>query len=81
MGWNNRRQWHLDHIIPLAAWDLSNTENQKAALHYSNLRPVWNKVNLEKGHKIDLAVIKQWKPQFTQPRLIRKATELLKEAA
>lgn len=47
MNWNNRSEWHIDHIIPLKA---AKTEFEVVALnHYTNLQPLWAKDNLTKG--------------------------------
>ena len=51
MGWNNMGEWHIDHIVPLAAFDLSLEENQRIAFNYKNLQPLWAKDNLKKGAK------------------------------
>jgi len=53
MNWGNRSEWHIDHKIPLAAFDLSKPEQQKVAFHYSNQRPLWKLENLKKGAKLD----------------------------
>jgi HNH endonuclease. len=53
MSWANRGngpgKWHLDHIIPLSAFDLTNEEQFKSAAHYSNYQPLWSEENLSKG--------------------------------
>lgn len=53
MTWENYgyRGWHLDHIIPCAAFDLTDPEQQKRCFHYTNLQPLWWKVNLAKKDK------------------------------
>jgi len=51
MNWENMGQWHIDHIVPLAAFDLSIKENQKIAFNYKNLQPLWAIDNLKKGAK------------------------------
>jgi hypothetical protein len=50
-GWNNKgkKQWHVDHIIPCASFDLRITEQQKICFNYSNLQPLWAEDNLRKN--------------------------------
>lgn len=40
---------HIDHIVPLTAFDVSTAEGVRAAWALSNLRPVEARVNLSKG--------------------------------
>jgi hypothetical protein len=52
MSWENRNEWHIDHIIPIAF-----AENEKELLlinHYTNLRPLWIKDNELKGDNIEV---------------------------
>jgi len=51
MSWDNYGKWHIDHIIPLATFDLTDIEQLKKACNYSNLQPLWAKENLSKGAK------------------------------
>lgn len=53
MTWENYGVygWHIDHIKPCAAFDLSDTKQQKLCFHYSNLQPLWAKENLQKGFR------------------------------
>lgn len=51
MSWENRSEWHIDHIIPLAS---AKTEEDVIRLnHFTNLRPLWAKDNLAKGAKME----------------------------
>ena len=54
MSWENYglKGWHVDHIIPLSSYDLTNEDEVKRACHYKNLQPLWWQDNLEKGNKI-----------------------------
>jgi hypothetical protein len=51
MTWDNRDEWHIDHIVPLS---LSQTVDEVYYLnHHTNLRPLWVKDNISKGDRID----------------------------
>jgi hypothetical protein len=49
MNWENRNEWHIDHIIPCAAFDLTDPEQQRRCFHYTNMRPLWAHENRRKG--------------------------------
>jgi hypothetical protein len=50
MSWDNRNEWHIDHIKPISSFD----KNEKMSVVNSleNLQPLWAKDNLSKGSKI-----------------------------
>lgn len=51
MSWDNYGQygWHIDHIKPLARFDLRDPVQVKQAWHYTNLQPLWWHENLAKS--------------------------------
>lgn len=51
MTWANHTQfgWHIDHIIPLHTVDLTNETQFKRVSHFSNLRPLWWKENIQRN--------------------------------
>ena len=61
MTWQNYgTYWHVDHIIPCAAFDQLDMNQRKLCWHYTNLQPLKAKENLSKGKKII-------KPQMSLP--------------
>ena len=52
MSWKNQAEWHIDHIIPCSAFDLTDPEQQKQCFHFTNLRPLWAEENLKKHKKL-----------------------------
>jgi hypothetical protein len=51
MSWENRHQWHIDHIRPCASFDLTDPEQQRRCFHWSNMQPLWAEDNLRKHAK------------------------------
>jgi hypothetical protein len=42
MTWDNYGpEWHIDHIIPVSSFDLSNPNQQKECFHHTNLQPLF----------------------------------------
>jgi len=66
MTWDNRGvghdKWQIDHITPLASFDLTKPEQQKLAFHFSNQQPLWHCDNAKKSDKM---------PDGTRGRLLR----------
>jgi hypothetical protein len=67
MIWSNHGDyWHIDHIIPIDAWDLTKAEDIKKCFHWSNMQPLEKGENMRKNNNIlpdliknkeDLAII------------------------
>lgn len=51
MSWDNMKEWHLDHIIPLSS--AKSEEEILRLVRYENIRPLWAHQNLSKGAKLD----------------------------
>lgn len=52
MRWRNHGKWHLDHILPLSSFDLTDPKQLDKACHYTNLQPLWAIDNLRKSNKL-----------------------------
>lgn len=52
MTWTNAGTWHVDHITPVAAFNMSEPEEQKKCFHWTNLQPLWGEDNMKKGWKL-----------------------------
>lgn len=61
MSWDNygvneenwKLAWHIDHIKPLASFDLSQESEQMDCFNYTNLQPLWAEENLKKSDSYD----------------------------
>ena len=50
MSWENRGEWHIDHITPMAT---AKTEEDVVRLsHFTNLRPLWKRENFSKNKAV-----------------------------
>lgn len=63
MSWENRHLWHVDHKIPLAAFNFETPDDLdfKRAWALSNLRPLWAPENQAKHAKL----AKPFQPSLT----------------
>jgi len=56
---NYGKVWHIDHVIPISLFDLSDTNQQLLAFNWRNTMPLSSKENLRKNNRIDTKQIKQ----------------------
>jgi hypothetical protein len=56
MSWENMGEWHIDHIIPISAFNFSNTDDIDFSRCWAmkNLRPLWRKENQIKKDKVEI---------------------------
>ena len=53
MTWDNHGAvWHIDHIIPVSAFDLTSEEGCRLAFNWANLRPLFAEDNLKKWARL-----------------------------
>lgn len=52
MMWENYGEWHIDHIVPLSKFDLTDRKQLIKACHWFNLQPLWAEDNLQKSNKL-----------------------------
>ena len=50
MTWENKGDWHIDHIIPVSSFDKNTPINVVNAL--TNLQPLWGSENIKKSNKL-----------------------------
>lgn len=51
MTWDNYGEWHIDHRVPIASFDLTKEENIKECWSLGNLQPLWAEENRRKSDK------------------------------
>lgn len=58
MNWDNRSEWHIDHIKPLSSFQFTGPDDPefKRAWSLDNLQPLWAAENQRKHAKLDWQV-------------------------
>lgn len=57
MTWDNYgrrhtgRSWEIDHIKPLLDFDLTDPQQARSAVHFTNLQPLWREDNIAKRER------------------------------
>jgi hypothetical protein len=51
MGFENYGKWEIDHIKPLASYNLNNQNEILECFNYKNLQPLWKDENMKKSDK------------------------------
>ena len=54
MSWDNYGEWHIDHIVPIKAFDFANSNDLgfKQCWSLNNLQPLWARDNISKGARV-----------------------------
>ncbi len=63
-------QWHIDHIKPCAAFDLTDPEQQKICFHYTNMQPMWALDNFSKNSRWNGSIIRKYNLPVDRPELV-----------
>lgn len=73
MSWENRSEWHIDHIVPISR--ANSLDDLKLLSHFSNLQPMWAKKNISKSnilgfHNVKGRLVKKYgrKEEYAQYR-------------
>lgn len=67
MSWDNPGSYHIDHIVPVSSFDLTDIQQQRVAFSWLNMRPLTPKKNMSKGAKLT-------EPQLHLPLTIHSTT-------
>lgn len=44
--------WHIDHILPVSFFDLSDPDQQRKCFHFTNTQPLFASENISKGNRV-----------------------------
>ena len=66
MSWDNIGLWHIDHVTPCAAFDLTNSDEANTCFNWQNIRPCWAEDNMKKSSHIIPEVIEKHKEMVKQ---------------
>ena len=65
MNWSNYgAYWHMDHVIPVCVFDLSNDEHLKFCFNWKNTRPLEASVNVSRKYSFFDILIHELKTNF-----------------
>jgi len=82
MTWDNyglgENKWHIDHIIPCDAFDLTKEAEQYICFHHTNMQPLWGEENIRKSNKLDI-IKKQELIEKLSPEIKLKLDKLKQE--
>lgn len=56
---NHGTYWHIDHVLPINKWNLTDEEHKKLCFNWKNLMPLKAFSNISKHDNIDMEQIKE----------------------
>ena len=73
MSWDNHAidGWHIDHKMPISAFDLTDESQRLQAFHYTNLQPLWAHDNLKKSARLSSPM----RCEVAEPHVHKRQTE------
>lgn len=74
MSWENRKAFHIDHIVPVIAFNMEDIEEVKCAFNWKNLRPLFGRDNLRKQATIPNP-LPSWLPPHIAERITLRSTQ------
>lgn len=74
MSWDNKELWHIDHKIPIAAFNFNSPDDIdfKRCWALDNLRPLWKEINMSKGARLD----KPFQPSLAIPLCVQEGVQI-----
>lgn len=72
MTWANRNTWHVDHHVPVSAFDLRDKEERMWAFNWRNLRPLNGRENQRKQAKLP-DPLPSWLPPHIAQRILERS--------
>ena len=69
MSWENRKSFVIDHHVPIAVFDLTNSEELLLAFCWRNLRPITQHENNVKADKVP-SPLPDWLPPHIAQRIL-----------
>lgn len=74
MSWEHRKSFVIDHCVPVAAFDLRDSEEVKWAFNWRNLRPITSHENAVKSDKLPTP-LPTWLPTHIAERVRQRAVK------
>lgn len=66
MTWENKGEWHIDHIRPVSSFKINSVHSEafRECFGLANLQPLWWWENVSKGAKLDWVDPSGWQPSL-----------------